>query len=102
MTDVFLDVGEASRALQSVAEGVRASHTQHAALTPHFPPHAAGKAFAGHAARLQAAFMTVHERGALRFAHAESVAQAAVAQFAAVGAADDANAAQLRGVGGAL
>lgn len=102
MSDIFIDVAAAEAAMRSVAAATGERAAAHAAAPPEYPTSAAGRGFAGSAARLQAAFARVHERGQERLAAVEATAHAAVEQFAVVDAADAARSGALRQVGEAL
>ncbi|QPK79600.1 hypothetical protein G7Y31_02500 [Corynebacterium lizhenjunii] len=97
MADVFVDVPQATTALQGVVKEIEGALDGHQAQRPAFPAQAAGKGFAGHAQRLQAAFERVHSRGSQRFVHARDTAQAAIAQLDAVAQGDEFSAQTLAG-----
>lgn len=88
MSDIYLDIEQATIAMRSVLGQARERAEAHRALAPAFPVVAAGSGFAGHAARLQAVFVRVHDAGAARIAAVGETAQSALDQFLAVAAAD--------------
>ncbi len=99
MPDIYLDVAAASARMRSVEQEALGRQDAHAAEVPDFPVAAAGSGFAGHGARLQAAFARVHERGTHRLAALSATAVAAVEQFAQVERTDVGSAAAVDAVG---
>lgn len=102
MSDVYLDVAEASAAMRRVESDTRQRAAAHAAAPPAFPSAAAGRGFADAAQRLQSAFARVHERGAQRLDAVCATAAAAVEQYAVVDAANATSARRLDLLGEAL
>lgn len=88
MPDISFDPAAAQRKLRSLAAHNQQQAAVHRASFPAFPADSAGRAFAGHAARLQEALERVHQSCVWRWDNLAATASAAEQQLQAVSQLD--------------